>query len=440
MEKVSFAPPHSGAMIENITTELVDFLDHLFLSVVKLELDTGKAWLLHSVGRSEQTAYEFDWETYVSFYQVLLVPDEAKKLPKILSVETLYRMWQAEQTQHRMSFSCQADVGMDSLEVLIRFITKEEAPIAYIVARQSGDNYLLRRIIDLYVYNNCDCFIYLDAKNNSYTMFNGKKNTPLPEKESDDYEAEIVKFSEAYVVPEDREMVLREMSIKRITEVLATEDVHSFTCGFWKNGVGYTRKRFEYRYYNRGKQMVLLSRSDITKVYEEQRRYTQDLQDAIYLAQTDPLTQLLNYRGIQDAVSASLGCFNNMAAILFMDLDDFKKINDTYGHATGDKALRQVAEVIKGSIRAHDYASRIGGDEFVIFLSDLPDAESAVKCAQRICNKMAQSDFVFGDIHLSCSIGVAIAPDEGTEYKVLVKKADQKVYEAKARGKNQVAI
>lgn len=272
-------------------------------------------------------------------------------------------------------------------------------------------------------------------------MFSGSRNgTPLPPAVCADYSAEIVKYAEAFVVPEDREMVVREMSLDRVTAELERHEVHAFTCGVWEEGVGYTRKRLEYRYYNRGQQMILLSRTDITAMYDEQRRHTRELEEALLRAQTDPLTGLWNYQGIQEVVKKELEHLPNKAALFFLDLDDFKLVNDTYGHAAGDQALKAVADILKRNIRAEDHAARIGGDEFVVFLSDIPSPEAAKDCARRICDHLAEVRLEHTGARISGSIGIAIAPDEGSDYEDLAKKADSKTYLAKSNGKNQFAL
>ena len=441
MGYMRFEPASGGAVLSNYAGELLAALDHIFLSVVKLELDTGRAWLLQSQGQRDRRPYDFDWDTYIRFYQSVLEPEEAKKLSTAFSLSQLNQLWAGGSHQYRVDLSCRTETGLDWLEVAACFASDDEKPVAYILTRQSGDNYLLRRIIDLYVYNNCDYFIYLDAKNNSYTMFSGSKNgTPLPPAVCTDYSAEIVKYAEAFVVPEDREMVVREMSLDRVTAELENHEVHAFTCGVWEEGVGYTRKRLEYRYYNRGQQMILLSRTDITAMYDEQQRHTKDLEKALLRAQTDPLTGLWNYQGIQEVVKKGLEHLPKKAALFFLDLDDFKLVNDTYGHAAGDHALRTVADILKRNIRAEDHAARIGGDEFVVFLGNIPAIEAAEECARRICGQLAEVRLEHTGARISGSIGIAIAPEDGTDYESLVKHADRKVYRAKSGGKNQFAI
>lgn len=145
---------------------------------------------------------------------------------------------------------------------------------------------LLRSIINLFVYNNCDYFIYLDVKQNSYTMFSGSRSgPPLPPSECLDYSTEIVKYANDFVVPGDREHVIREMRLKRVIEQLEQYEKHVIYCGVEDPIRGYTRKKLEYRYYDRDEQMVLLSRTDLTDLYLEQQRQQKELQEALKTAE-----------------------------------------------------------------------------------------------------------------------------------------------------------
>lgn len=441
MSSINFEPASTGSILSDHAAELLAALDHIFLSIVKLELTTGRAWLLHSREQEKRQAYEFDWNSYISFYQSILEPEEEKKLSEFFSLPQLKQLWNSENRVCRTDLSCRPETGLDWLEIVVCFASDTPTPVAYILTRQSGDNYLLRRIIDLYVYNTCDYFIYLDAKKNSYTMFSGSRSgTPLPPAICNDYSSEIVKYAEAFVVPEDREMVIREMSLERVITELEHHDIHAFTCGVWEEGIGYTRKRLEYRYYNRAQKMILLSRTDITAVYKEQERHTQDLEAALKRAQTDPLTGLWNVQGIREVVKEVLRTSPQRAALFFLDLDDFKLVNDTCGHAAGDHALQAVAEILKNNIGPADHAARIGGDEFIVFLSSISSSEEAAVCAQRICNQLAEVRVENTNIWLSGSIGVSLVPEDGNDYESLAKNADHRVYRAKSGGKNQFAL
>jgi diguanylate cyclase (GGDEF)-like protein len=128
-------------------------------------------------------------------------------------------------------------------------------------------------------------------------------------------------------------------------------------------------------------------------------------------------------------------------AFVFIDLDTFKPINDTYGHAVGDQLLRHVAERMRKVVRAADTISRMGGDEFVILVGDLPDADTALMLAEKIRLQVAQPFWIDHlELTISCSLGVAVYPEDGTDEATLTRNADQAMYDAKAEGRNTVRM
>ena len=151
-------------------------------------------------------------------------------------------------------------------------------------------------------------------------------------------------------------------------------------------------------------------------------------------ANTDPLTKLYNRRAFDRIVEERLREAGEEEGALFMvDLDNFKLANDRYGHNFGDDILVQMARAITGHIRKSDLSGRLGGDEFVIFLPGIADKEEICEKAEEICRVMQME--VHGDF-LSVSIGISRYPKDGTNYQTLLDKADQALYQAKARGKN----
>lgn len=124
-------------------------------------------------------------------------------------------------------------------------------------------------------------------------------------------------------------------------------------------------------------------------------------------------------------------------AIMFLDLDGFKAVNDTYGHQTGDLVLKEVAKRLKGCIRSVDTLARLGGDEFTVVLIQLKDEKDASIVAQKFINAI-QEPIMIKDkvIDLSISIGISTYPKDGTEPSDLIKKADNAMYKVKTSGKN----
>jgi diguanylate cyclase (GGDEF)-like protein len=128
---------------------------------------------------------------------------------------------------------------------------------------------------------------------------------------------------------------------------------------------------------------------------------------------------------------------NGLTALLFIDLDRFKTINDTLGHDYGDDLIRQVAIRIRQATRETDIVSRLGGDEFTVLLNDVSDEIHASIIAKNILARLAQPYFLQGhEVYTSASIGITISPTDGVDANTLLKNADMAMYEAKDRGRN----
>ncbi len=160
------------------------------------------------------------------------------------------------------------------------------------------------------------------------------------------------------------------------------------------------------------------------------------------LASTDPLTGLLNHRAFHarlDEEIARAGRGGQPLALLLVDLDDFRAINNTHGHQAGDRALAAIAAALRGSLRAGDSAGRLGGDEFAALLpaADLPEA---LAVAERARAAIAGSALPAGDatIHATTSLGVAVLPRHARTRDALIAAADQAAYAAKDAGKDCV--
>jgi two-component system cell cycle response regulator len=149
----------------------------------------------------------------------------------------------------------------------------------------------------------------------------------------------------------------------------------------------------------------------------------------------DPLTALPNRHLFEDRLEQAIRKTQRsggQAALLYLDLDGFKPVNDIYGHDAGDIVLREVAVRIQSCIRTSDTAARIGGDEFVVILPDVEGREDALMVSQKISNAIRQPFPVIAqECCVGVSIGISLFPDDGTDIKTLMKVADQAMYEVK---------
>jgi len=178
---------------------------------------------------------------------------------------------------------------------------------------------------------------------------------------------------------------------------------------------------------------VLTTGIDITarKFAEEHRTH---------LALHDMLTGLPNRSLLSERMSAEIEkckAQNLSSALLLIDLDRFKIINDTRGHQVGDRLLRQVAERISSNMRSNDFAARIGGDEFAIILSSVDGPQEIVEHCQTLLTEIGQN-YSIDDIEqvIGCSIGIALIPSDGDNADELLRLADLAMYEAKSQGRN----
>lgn len=159
------------------------------------------------------------------------------------------------------------------------------------------------------------------------------------------------------------------------------------------------------------------------------------------LAHFDYLTGLANRSLYQDRLSQALiraKRHSSRCALLFFDLDNFKPINDQYGHEIGDLALQVVATRLTQQVRDNDTIARLGGDEFVIIIEDLNTREDAANLAQKIIESLSKPFHLKDHIlHLGCSVGISIYPDNADDHLSLTRNADIAMYAAKASGSNQ---
>ncbi len=157
------------------------------------------------------------------------------------------------------------------------------------------------------------------------------------------------------------------------------------------------------------------------------------------LATTDQLTGLANSALFMDrlrhAIASSYRTQRRLA-VLLLDMDGLKSLNETFGHRAGDAALQELARRIAAEVRQSDTVARLGGDGFAYLLSTVPDRESAQVVAQRIARRCNRPfDFEGQTLQIGASVGLAIGPDDGDEPEVLLELADRDMYAAKRRKK-----
>ncbi|TML20762.1 MAG: diguanylate cyclase [Actinobacteria bacterium] len=158
-------------------------------------------------------------------------------------------------------------------------------------------------------------------------------------------------------------------------------------------------------------------------------------------AQTDPLTGLYNHRTFHERLRAALtkaSRSHDSVSVLMLDIDDFKRVNDVYGHGSGDEILRSLAEALRSVVRASDVVCRLGGEEFAIVMT-ARDAMHAERLARRLVEHIASAEFVPAG-RITISVGLARGPEHAMNPRELIACAEAAMMTAKARGKNQIVL
>ena len=373
-----------------------------------------------------------DW--YDCFRQHILYSGDMQKFETAFALTHLQQLKDQERINITVRYAIDANeyiwVEFNGLYVVNRKGEKHVCIIIHNIHKQ----HLVEGIVNLYINENCDYFYYINAKENTGELFNARKTgTIVPPMVVKDYAQEMVAYINQHVVEEDRAMVAYEIGLERIISQLDKKGIHTFSAGIQEIDGSYARKLWQFLYHDKDNQVILLTRTDITDFYSEQ-------QELRKRAQLDALTGIYNV-SIKTMIRKELLTRDEQAAVLFMDLDNFKVVNDTLGHARGDSLLCAVAEVIKQNTRQNDLCGRIGGDEFVVFLNVACCEEALKEIVERIQQEI--NDMIVyhvGELEVSCSIGVACYPKDGKRFEDLLKHADTAVYQAKQEGKNRIVF
>jgi len=175
-------------------------------------------------------------------------------------------------------------------------------------------------------------------------------------------------------------------------------------------------------------------------VFHDARQSGSAIQKMTHHARHDFLTGLPNRMSLMEGLTQAIGMakrHSKRMALLFLDMDDFKLINDTHGHAGGDHLLQQVSAELSRCVRATDTVSRHGGDEFVILLSEIEERQDAAQIAEKVLARFAAPRVIDEiELQVALSIGIAVYPEHGADADTLMRNADRAMYATKASGRS----
>ena len=185
----------------------------------------------------------------------------------------------------------------------------------------------------------------------------------------------------------------------------------------------------------KNRKLIISNRELLKCIENDKNQILKAKQEVEYLAQHDPLTNLPNRLYLNEFLNQSIKKSNRTGkklAVLFIDMDNFKEVNDTYGHQTGDKVLIATSKRFKNLLRESDIVIRFGGDEFIIILEDVNSSDDIKQVANKVINTCSAPVLTeSADLSLSFSIGISIYPDDGSSSDELIRKADIALYDVK---------
>lgn len=285
----------------------------------------------------------------------------------------------------------------------------------------------------------------LELSPEAYTLFrsNISKNTPFDSVTGQlmhvshldhlqSYDEQIVEYAKQMIVPEDQPLYISRLnSDALLAHYYRGRRTDKFEYRELTGELGYRWLRCSVElveYLNSSDIEAFLMYEDID---EEKRR----LQHTMQLAQTDPLTGLLNRAAFEDRVNAVLREEqNSFHALLMLDIDGFKQVNEAFGHAFGDQTLKSLAADMSALLREDDLCCRLSGDEFLLFMHDIPNEAAAAEMAVRLVG-LSRREFSL-KVQISGSVGIAVCPKDGRDFEPLYRKADAAIYSVKTSGKN----
>ena len=441
-----FMPPNDRASALlwqcNIMDEVSFLLNKLAIAAWKVDIDADRVTVLSNQQRPFENGLEFKWTNYTLNCLHGLFPNNPS-VRRRLTIGGLKQMLLSARLDQKV-FTEEVLHNSDNriLKLDIFFERIDGRYFAFMTLKEVNSQSILQAIVDNFVFMNCDYFIVANIADDYFTTIYGSERCPsLPPLEGK-YSYEIVQYARRSVVPQDQDYVITRMGLQYAVQELQNQDAYSFYFGVIENDL-YTRKKLEFRYLDDSKNTLLLARSDITESYNQDLYRVQELKALLKSAYHDALSGLLNRQGLYEQLKARCesGKSEIDLALLFIDLDNFKAVNDSLGHPIGDRVLIKTAQVLKNNMRSmEDLAARQGGDEFIVVMFNI-ESNAAYNAAERILQGIeAIVPDELSPLRVSCSIGIAMLSECTQDLEKLFSLADERMYSAKRQGKGRIVV
>ena len=328
--------------------------------------------------------------------------------------------------------------GFDRITILVN---QKITDRVLILIKEMDEAVQLQMIFSQYIENNFEGLCLIDLKKDTMIPLNLEDDFFLRSKVYT-YSKKSSQFVDRYILTEDRENVKQKFQKETILKALRFKKMYYFSEDFRIPNQEDRRVLFQFQYFEESNQQLLLMVSDITEQYKREQEEKKQMEQIRLQAHIDHLTGLYNRYCLEMKIQEYLQePRDTYSAFLLIDLDDFKDINDTFGHGCGDQALKDVAHELKQYFRSSDLLCRFGGDEFVVFMKDIKDKNVLPRLMKRFLDQMRltyHNEQV--QIDLKASIGIAICPEDGRDLNTLYAKADRALYRIKKSGKRGFAI
>lgn len=302
---------------------------------------------------------------------------------------------------------------------------------AYILMELMDWKEHLYPVLESYIRDTVEYFYFIDLKTGYFFRFiSSTEEYGMPPKEGNNYTEEMVKYVNRFVPEEERELVKKQMSPEFILGTLEYKHEFSFTKSILGEHGEIQKKRVTYKALDLPKGHVLLQRTDITDMYYREQFLKKTQLEAV----TDHLTQLYNRFGSERLIKKVLSETDTTkhAVLIILDLDNFKKINDKFGHPAGDQILCEAAKRLKECFRTGDIIGRMGGDEYIIFLMNILDKTRIYPLLKRVIEKLkivCRNETE--SVTVTASAGATFY--RGQSYEEMYREADIALYHSKKK-------
>lgn len=422
---------------------ILDAFTNLYRSILEVNLSTGTVNVLkHTARRYGSDAPEtFTLSDFARFVANMAEAEvDRREIFEFFDEANLRRLCGSRRTDH-VDFRAVDDCGAMRWVRAQALYEPRRSDRFFLVFSNIDRERVFHSIAEKFVFKNCDYFYCVDLRQNRFERFSGaaEPDSDLPPEQGDDYRGQMVEYITSRVVDADVNLVLDAVDPQSIIRRLDSEGEYTITYGL-NTPNGLRRKHVVFRYYDAENKIALIRRSDVTEEYERRLAEKRRMADFEREAMIDGLTGAYNRQGGVRLIRRVLDETDTINALCVLDLDHFKRINDTYGHIRGDEALRDCGEKLRSLLRAGDVVVRLGGDEFIVFLKDIRSEENARQCVESLVRRLYNPEGHGPGEPMSVSIGAAMSRGRGESFESLYRAADSALYLVKSEGRNGYAF